>query len=160
YAQATGLWRSSDAGESWKLVYPDPRNIEDIVMRSDHSDESLVTNGDSLGILSALAIDPEDSRILYAAGDKSHTALFISRDWGKPWSTVGALPETPQRIWVDPKSPHDARVLYIAGQHSVSVLSGSGLRNFPSPQSVTFTDISAGFTSAPKPIVYGVSDKG
>src|SRR5258708_21007859 len=22
YAQATGLWRSTDAGESWKLVYP------------------------------------------------------------------------------------------------------------------------------------------
>src|SRR5215467_10204200 len=26
YAQATGLWRSSDAGESWKLVYPAPRS--------------------------------------------------------------------------------------------------------------------------------------
>src|SRR5262250_1168500 len=28
YAQATGLWRTADAGERWKLVYPDPRNIK------------------------------------------------------------------------------------------------------------------------------------
>jgi photosystem II stability/assembly factor-like uncharacterized protein len=160
YAQATGLWRSTDAGESWKLVYPDPRNIKSIVMRSDHSDENVVADSDSLGTFSALAVDPENSKILYAAGDKNHTVLFISRDWGKTWSSMGALPETPRRIWVDAKSPRDARVLYSAGQHFVSVLNGSGLRNFPSPQSVTFTDISAGFTSASKPVVYGVSDKG
>ena len=157
YAEATGLWRSTDAGESWKLVYPDPHNIKNIEMRSDHSDETLVTNADSLGILSALAVDPERSEILYAAGDKNHDALFISRDWGKTWSTMRALPEIPRRIWVDPKSPPDARVLYIAAPHSISILSRSELRNFPSPPSVAFTDISAGFTSAPKPIVYGVS---
>ena len=160
YAQATGLWRSTDGGENWKLVYPDPRNIKTIVMRSDHSDENLVTDSDSFGEFSALAIDPENSKTLYAAGDKNHTALFVSRDWGKSWNPVSTLPESPRRIWVDPRSPRDARVLYIAGQHFVSVLKGSALRTFSSPQSAAFTDISAGFTSAPKPIVYGVSDKG
>src|SRR5437868_4022800 len=70
YAQATGLWRSTDAGENWNLVYPKPASINTIVMRSDHSDEILVTDSDALGLISAMAIDPADSKMLYAAGDK------------------------------------------------------------------------------------------
>src|SRR5215510_1535700 len=65
YAQATGLWRSTDAGETWKLVYPKPAQIKSIVMRSDHSDETLVTDSDPVGLMSAMAIDPENSKVLY-----------------------------------------------------------------------------------------------
>src|SRR5690349_24442411 len=46
YAQATGLWRTTDAGETWKLVYPKPTTIKTIVMRSDHSDEIFITGSD------------------------------------------------------------------------------------------------------------------
>src|ERR1700757_1162394 len=35
YAQATGLWRSEDAGETWNLIYPKPGNVSKIVMNSD-----------------------------------------------------------------------------------------------------------------------------
>src|SRR5215467_8494487 len=84
YAQATGLWRSTDAGETWKLLYPHPARIKNIVMRSDHSDENLVSDPDPLGMITALAIDPENSKVLYAAaGDKDHAALFVSRDFGE-----------------------------------------------------------------------------
>src|SRR3954466_12473541 len=75
YAQATGLWRSTDGGETWNLVYPSPDKIKTIVMRSDHSDEILVTDSDALGLISAMAIDPADSKMLYAAGDKDHSFL-------------------------------------------------------------------------------------
>ena len=44
YAQANGLWRSTDAGETWNLVYPKPAKIKAIVMRSDHADEKLVAD--------------------------------------------------------------------------------------------------------------------
>src|SRR5438270_9969070 len=44
YAQATGLWRSTDAGETWKLVYPNPKKIKTIVMKADHADENLVAD--------------------------------------------------------------------------------------------------------------------
>jgi photosystem II stability/assembly factor-like uncharacterized protein len=160
YAQATGLWRSTDGGESWNLVHPDPNKIKTIVMRSDHSDEDLVADEEPLGAISALAIDPADSKILYATGDKDHSALFISRDWGKTWDHREDLPETPRRIWVDAKSPRDSRTLYLAGQHFISVEDGSGLHKFPIPESVTFTDVSAGFGSGSQPIIYGVSEKG
>lgn len=161
YAYATGLWRSSDGGESWKLVYPNPANIKTIIMRSDHSDENLVADPDPLGTITALAIDPEDSKVLYvAAGAKDHPALFISRDYGEKWEKTNSLPEAARRIWVDPHSPKQSRTLYIAGQHFVSIKSGEGIHNNPAPQSVTFLDVSAGFASASQPIIYAVAKEG
>src|SRR5215510_14027111 len=71
YAQATGLWRSSDNGETWKLVYPKPSSVKGVQMNSDHSDEEIVAEPDPLASISAMAIDPADSRTLYvAAGDR------------------------------------------------------------------------------------------
>ena len=159
YAQGIGLWRSTDSGESWKLVYPNPGNIKGIVMRSDHADEELMAGSDPLGTIAALAIDPSNSKTLYAAGHKARATLFVSRDWGLSWKPLAALPESPDRIWIDPRSPREARILYIAGKHFIAIESTSGLRNFPSPQSVTFTSVSLGFTSAPKPVLYATSTK-
>jgi hypothetical protein len=95
YAQATGLWRSTDGGESWNLVYPKPSTIKDVVMKSDHADEVLVAEPNPLGTVTALAVDPSDSHVLYvASGDKSTSALFISRDFGESWQEQASLPET------------------------------------------------------------------
>ena len=160
YAQGIGLWRSIDSGESWKLVYPDPRTIKTIVMRSDHADEELVAEPNPLGEIAALAIDPADSKVLYVAGDESHSGLFVSRDRGASWNSLAALPEAPRRIWIDPRSPRDSRTLYIAGQHFLTIQSASGVSNFPSPESVSFTSVSLGFTSARDPVVYGTSGRG
>jgi photosystem II stability/assembly factor-like uncharacterized protein len=157
YAQATGLWRSTDAGETWNLVHPSPGSIKTIVMRSDHSDEVLVSDSDALGLISALAVDPADSKTLYAAGDKDHKGLFVSRDWGKTWVKQDDLPETPHRIWVDAKSPKDSRTLYVAGQHTITMKDASGLHPLTTPESATLTDISAGFTSDSQPVFYVVS---
>ena len=161
YAQANGLWRSTDAGETWNLVYPKPAQIKAIVMRSDHADEKLVADPDPLGTVAAMAVDPENSKLLYAvAGDKGHPVLFISQDSGETWQRQDALPETARRIWIDPRSPPDSRALFLAGQHFVSIKRGAELHNFHAPESVTFTDVTGGFTSASQPIIYGVSEKG
>jgi photosystem II stability/assembly factor-like uncharacterized protein len=156
YAQGIGLWRSNDGGENWKLVYPNPGNIKNIVMRSDHAELELVAEPDPLGTIAALAIDPSNSKTLYAAGAK---ALFVSRDWGADWAFLATLPEPPLRIWIDPRSPRDSRTLYIAGKHFLTLASSSGQRNFPSPEGVSFTSVSLGFTAAPEPVVYGTSEK-
>src|SRR5215469_3418137 len=160
YAQATGLWRSTDNGESWKLVYPAPEKIKTIVMRSDHADEELLSDDDPMGLITALAVDPDDSKVLYATGDKTHLALFISRDWGKTWTRTESLAEVPRRIWIDPKSPLESRTIYLAGPHHVSVRDSSGFHNFAVPDSVAFTDVSAGFTEGSQQVMYGVSQKG
>jgi len=158
YAQATGLWRSTDAGETWNLIYPRPAAIKSIVMRSDHSDEILVADPDPLGTIAALAIDPGNSKILYAAADKNHTSFFVSHDWGESWIKQEDLPETPRRIWIDPTSPADSRTFYIGGPKFLVLKDSAGIHTLPAPGSVTFTDVSAGFT--PALIVYAVSEKG
>jgi photosystem II stability/assembly factor-like uncharacterized protein len=160
YAQATGLWRSTDRGETWELVYPPPASIKSVVMRSDHADEELEADPDPMGLISALAIDPANSKILYATGDKNYAALFISRDRGKTWERHDSLPESPRRIWIESRSPPDSRTLYLGGEHFVSVKDSSGLHRFPAPTGVTFTDISAGFTSGTEPTIYAVSQQG
>ena len=161
YAQATGLWRSSDNGESWSLVYPKPSTVKGVAMNSDHADEEILAEPDPWGTISALAIDPANSKILYAAaGDKKSSALFISRDFGETWQREAGLPETPHHIWVDPHSPAASRTLFIGSSHAIAVKTTSGVQKLTAPESVTFSDISLGFGSAAQPVVYATSEQG
>ena len=96
YAQATGLWQSSDNGETWKLLYPRASAIKAIKMDSDHSDEDIIADPDPLSTIFAMAIDPEDSRTFYVtAGNraKGNFGVFISRDGGESWTKLGDLPD-------------------------------------------------------------------
>jgi hypothetical protein len=48
-------------------------------MNSDHAEESILADPDPLGRISALAIDPADSNILYAAASRGKkAALYVS----------------------------------------------------------------------------------
>src|ERR1700730_12510145 len=86
YAHATGLWRSTDAGEHWSLVYPDPSSVKAVQMDSDHADENIIADPDPLGTISAMAIDPANSKTLFvAAAGQETSSLFISRDYGRTW---------------------------------------------------------------------------
>src|SRR5262245_31586389 len=81
YAQATGLWRSSDNGETWELVYPKPSSVKGVRMNSDHSDEEIVADPDPLGSIAAMAVDPVDSKTFYlTTGNrrKASFAVFVS----------------------------------------------------------------------------------
>jgi photosystem II stability/assembly factor-like uncharacterized protein len=159
YAHATGLWRSTDGGEQWTLVYPSPSAVKGVKMDSDHSDEQILADPDPLRTIAALAIDPSDSQVLYAAaGTKESPALFISRDYGKSWQKGANLPDLPRRIWVDPHSPPDARTLFLASAHLIAVSSQAGTHSVPFPAVVT--DTSLGFASGALPTLYATSEKG
>src|SRR5207249_480212 len=108
YAQSNGLWRSQDEGETWRLIYPSPSSVKSIKMSSDHSDEDLIAEPNPLGNITAMAIDPSDSRTFYvAAGDrkKATSALFVSHDGGQNWKREGDLPGPAAKLWVYPNSP-------------------------------------------------------
>lgn len=159
YAHATGLWRSTDGGERWNLVYPNPSAVKGVKMNSDHSDEYVVADPDPLDTIAAMAVDPSSSHILYAAaGTKENPALFISRDDGKNWQERGSLQEIPRRLWVDPHSAAEARTLFLASAHAITVSSSSGLQNLPLP--LAMNDISLGFGSDPQPTAYATSPQG
>ena len=159
YAHATGLWRSTDGGERWNLIYPNPSDVKGVKMNSDHSDEKIISEPDPLSEIAALAVDPSNSKILYAAaGTKESPALFISHDYGKTWEKKEGLPDVPRRLWVDPNSAVAGRTLFLASQHAITVLASGGVRSFPLP--ATASDISMGFGSGSQPTIYATSDQG
>ena len=159
YAHATGLWRSTDGGEQWSLVYPSPSAVKGVKMDSDHSDELILADPDPLSTIAALAVDPSNSQVLYAAaGTKDGPALFISRDYGKRWQKQATLSDLPRRIWVDAHSPPDGRTLFLASAHTIAVSSQEGVHSVPFPAVVT--DTSLGFASGALPTIYTASEKG
>ncbi len=160
YAQVAGLWRTSDRGETWRLVYPKPSTISGIRMDSDHADETIVANPDPLGRITALAIDPADSRILYAAGGaRAHPSLFVSRDRGESWKLERALQELPLRIWVASHQTGANTRLYLINPHSVAVVSGDGIESFPAPGAAPIIDTSLGFADDGQPLIFAVIGK-
>ncbi len=159
YADATGLWRSTDGGERWNLVYPNPSNIRGVKMNSDHADEQILADPDPLSEIAALAVDPSNSKILYAAaGAKESPALFVSSDYGKTWQKIVSLSDVPRRLWVDPNSAVDSRTLFLASQHEIAVVSGGKVHSVPLPAAAS--EVSLGFGSGPKATIYVTSEQG
>ncbi len=76
-----------------ELVYPNPSSVKGVKMNSDHSDEDILADPDPLGTISSPAVDPKNSKILYAAaGSKDSPALFISRNAGSSWQSRSICP--------------------------------------------------------------------
>jgi photosystem II stability/assembly factor-like uncharacterized protein len=161
YAGTEGLWRSTDDGESWNLIWPKPSTIRDIRMATDHADETIVADPNDIGRIVAIAIDPADSQILVAGAVKAGKAAeFVSKDGGSTWEREYGLTEVPRRIWIDPLSNKTDRDIYIAGKNEVTVRYHGKWQDRPGPEKVEFTDISAGFSAAQGVILYATSEAG
>jgi photosystem II stability/assembly factor-like uncharacterized protein len=163
YAQATGLWRSSDNGETWELVYPKPSSVKGVRMNSDHSDEEIVADPDPLGTIAAMAIDPEDSKTFYVTTGnrrKAAFAVYVSHDAGDSWIKLSDLPDFATKIWVNPHSPADGRMLVLAGPHVLATKRGNGpLQVLPLPPAKSMPDASAGFSADGRAILYAIGDE-
>jgi photosystem II stability/assembly factor-like uncharacterized protein len=161
YAGTQGLWRSTDDGESWKLIWPRPSTVSGIRMNSDHADETIVSDSNAMGSIVALAIDPADSHTLVAGSVKEgKAALFLSKDDGLTWEKDHDLTEVPRRIWIDPHSNQSDRDLYIAANGGVTVRHDGRWLDRPAPKGVPFTDVSAGFSVEQGITLYATSDAG
>jgi photosystem II stability/assembly factor-like uncharacterized protein len=162
YVQSTALWRSTDNGDTWKLVYPKPSAVKGVKMDSDHSDEDVLADPDPLKTISAMAIDPANSKILYAAAgqrNKGPFALYISRDAGENWSKLTDLPSASIKIFVNQSSAEDQRTVVTAGANFINIWNPSATKNIPVPPGKKITDISVGFTAQQTPIFYAISDE-
>jgi photosystem II stability/assembly factor-like uncharacterized protein len=109
YAKANGIFRTADAGNTWARIFP--RDVQRITMGDDHAAGRLRTANGREDNVTALAIDPEDSRILYLTLDAS---LWISYDTGTTWQNSGDLPGRATGLWIDPHSLRGDRTLYAA----------------------------------------------
>src|SRR5450759_11406 len=160
YAATEDLYRSHDKGKTWELVYPRPADVARVLISGDHADEQILSRDGSRAMVQALAVDPSDSRALFAVISKEKKAgLYRSGDGAGSWENVGDLPAGGNRIYIDPGSPKGNRTVYIAGSDSVSVLENGAWRHQKGPAGVTrFLDIAAGFPGGgKKPVFYAVS---
>jgi photosystem II stability/assembly factor-like uncharacterized protein len=109
---SSSLFRSVDAGQTWSLVREDSPSIT------------------PTGIITALAVDPSDSSIIYAAfQNRQDFVLYISPDKGRNWERVADLPGGAVSIIIDPRSPRKDRTLYVLGAGSVTVREGGRWRS-------------------------------
>jgi photosystem II stability/assembly factor-like uncharacterized protein len=97
YAGNRGLFRSTDGGRSWQLLYPAPDQVSGSEMSDDHADESILVNGQPAPRVASLAVDPADSKVLYAA---TGNTLRVSRDAGATWTVEREFPAPVRRVWV------------------------------------------------------------
>ena len=103
---SSALFRSVDSGITWRRVR---------------------TDSDTGGSLSTLAVDPADSKVLYAALQTDRAYAFqVSTDWGKTWRTVADLPDGAVKIFIDPLSTLSDRTIYVIGNSSVIVRNQDG----------------------------------
>jgi photosystem II stability/assembly factor-like uncharacterized protein len=159
YAGTKVLWRTTDGGETWRLVYPPPNTVRAIRMNADHAGETIIARPDPLGTIVALAVDPDDHRVLYAAATRDTiVALFMSRDSGKTWQELDRLPEPARKMWIDPHSARERRTLFIAGAHVVLIDSPAGARRLEVPSELT--RVAVGFTGEGRPLIYAASGQG
>ncbi len=160
YAQTLGLWRSTDAGATWKLVHPSPSLLKEVVYADDHAHEVVVMKKGRAESIAAFAVDPANSKMLYAAINDGKCLRFaMSADWGKTWKKSETLPGA-LKIFVDPASPAKNRTVYVIGTNSVSVLEKGAWTHHAAVKGVSsFIDVSAGFgKGVTKPIIYAVSE--
>lgn len=162
YAGTDALWRSNDDGATWHLLWPRPSAVRAIQMDSDHADETIAANPNSIGQIVALAIDPADSRMLYAAATKDgRAALVVSENSGRTWNLLHPLAEVPLHLWVNTVSPTGAHDLYAAMPHGVEVRIDGSWRFRTAPPGVEFKEVSAGFREGQGgPIFYAVGSQG
>ena len=131
-----------------------------VVISGDHADEQNPGPQPGVPAIEALAIDPADSKSLFAVtGSRRWAGCIESKDGAKTWQMVGDLAPGGRAIYIDPDSPKNNRTVYIAGANSVSVLENGALRRQPGPEGVRqFLDIQAGFSGeGKKPVFYAVS---
>jgi len=162
YAQTVGLWRSTDGGRTWNLVHPAPANVRKVVSVGDHAEQRILTKDGSTETIGALAVDPADSKTLYAAMNaRGKWALTISADWGQSWKQAGSLPSGASKVYVDPKSPPGDRTLYVIGTNSVSVRKAGAWTHHEGPEGVkVFNGVSVGFRKEDgKPTIYAVAGR-
>src|SRR6185295_16833377 len=66
YANSIALFKSTDKGVTWNLLYPSPSQTLGLVSKGDHAEEMVVTRDSTKTEVQALAVDPENSKKLSA----------------------------------------------------------------------------------------------
>lgn len=162
YANSLGLFKSTDRGNTWKLLYPNPSEINGLVPKGDHAEEVIFTKDSTIRKVLALAVDPTNSKKLYAAISINGTTAFsVSDDGGEHWKNEKKLGPGIKKIFIDPSSPKDNRTIYFTGDNSIEQKVNGKWQINAIPDGVTkLTTFSGGYDEKQKKfVIYAISGK-
>ncbi len=125
YAGSSGLFRSADGGEKWRLIYPDPLSVAEEQVLGDEADHALVS-GDNWpgGEIQAIVIDPVGRGHLYIGiyRDRRLTVHYSGNN-GKSWEEIYATAGNRlHALYPDPQSSGDNRRLFLFYDSGISVI--------------------------------------
>lgn len=162
YARAGGLYKSTDRGETWQLIYPTLTEMQGFASIGDHADLTIITTDRTKRRVTAFAIDPQNSTRLYAVIQiDDATSLFISKDAGQHWLASDPIKEGVLDLFIDPFSPPDERTLLVTHEHGILVREAGHWHNRPAPAGIQkINSFAAGSDVAGKQLViYAISGK-
>lgn len=162
YANSVGLFKSTDAGATWRLIYPTPANARGYLPQGDHAEEVVVTADESVSTVLALTVDPGDSRRLYAAvAEDQKTFFYTSNDAGAHWKKGTELAHPVHQIFVEPRSKASHRDLIFVGNQGVVHRTAGHWTQARVPAGVSqLTKFSGGFDGrSGKTVIYAISGK-
>ncbi len=160
YTNSMALFKSIDKGKTWSILYPKPSEINGLVSKGDHAEEVLFTKDSTERNVLALAVDPSNSKKLYAAISMNEKTFFaISTDGGFQWNMEKELEEGVSKIFIDPSSTENNRIIYIAGSKGIEQKINGKWQINKLPDGVKkITTISGGYDkNLKKVIIYGIS---
>jgi photosystem II stability/assembly factor-like uncharacterized protein len=98
YALNSGaLWRSSDTGANWQMVYPHPKRVTGSDMSNDHASVRLLVEGKPAPPARAFAVHPRDGKRLYMIVEDR---VMRSSDRGATWTEGDSVPAGTQQIYI------------------------------------------------------------
>src|ERR1039458_364894 len=105
YAGNSALWRTSDSGQTWKMIFPDPARNTVEHQIGDHSEYILITSDPAFpgGNLTNIVIEPKGDaksgqgsaeHIYLSFEQRGQPAVIVSSaDGGVNWSRLTTLPQ-------------------------------------------------------------------
>jgi len=147
YAGGMGLYRSGDNGTTWRLIWPDPKQVVRKRIRGDHAGVSFVTEDDYPGgRITVIRLDPENSKHVYV-GLNGKPRLYLTVDSGASWAhiktfTGGHL----HSLFIDPNSSPDQRNLYVFTDMALSArIDGDWREPYSAFPAGPIRDVAGGF---------------
>jgi photosystem II stability/assembly factor-like uncharacterized protein len=162
YAKSVALFKSTDRGKTWNIIYPVPSEIKGIVSKGDHAEKRIITSDSTRRNVMALAVDPDNSMILHAVISVNNApGYYTSHDQGGHWAKEKELDREAKNIFIVPSSPKENRTIYITCNNSVIVRENGSWNNNPGPAGVkNLNEFSGGFDKTEnKFIIYAISGK-
>ena len=163
YANSFALFKSEDKGQTWKLFYPDPSDVICKVSKGDHGAEVILPKDSTRRTVQAFAIDPTQSKHLFAAiSIDQAVALYTSIDGGVAWKKEKDFDHDVKNIYIDPSSPVDQRTVYVAWSDGVDQRVNGQWQSYNAPDTdVKFNFFAGGYDADTKKfILYALSGKG